>query len=92
MLYSAVMNKVQLTLTDQEIALLEGFGSQFGYNLSKTIRYVISKASEKILQQGFVPTYQMSEKTEAKGLEAVRQHRAGQTTKISSVGAFFDSL
>jgi len=86
------MNKVQLTLTNQEAALLESFGSQFGYNLSKTIRYFISKASENILQQGFIPTYEMSAKTEKKGLQAVKEHRAGKTIKVSNATSFFDSL
>lgn len=86
------MNKVQLTLTNQEAALLESFGSQFGYNLSKTIRYFISKASENILQQGFIPTYEMSAKTEQNGLRAIEEYKAGKTIKVTNVDAFFDSL
>ncbi len=86
------MNKVQLTLTNQEAALLESFGAQFGYNLSKTIRYFVSKASESILQQGFMPTYEMSPQTEQKGLQALKDYRAGRTTQVSDVNAFFDSL
>jgi hypothetical protein len=86
------MNKVQLTLTDQEASLLESFGSQFGYSLAKTIRYVISKASEKILQQNKIPTFEMSEETEKKGLEALEEYRSGKATQVKNVGAFFDSL
>ena len=50
------MTKVQLTLTTQEATLLKNYGSQFGYNLPKTIRFFISKASEEILKNE-VPTF-----------------------------------
>jgi len=86
------MTKLQLSLTDQEVALLEGFGSQFGYSLPKTVRFVISKASEQILQEGILPIYEMSKKTERKGLLAVEEYRAGRTTEVSVANDFFDSL
>jgi len=43
------MTKIQLSLTDQEASLLSMYGAQFGYNLPKTVRFVISKAVEDIL-------------------------------------------
>lgn len=86
------MNKVQLTLTDQEVTLLSRYGSQFGYNLPKTIRFVISKASEQILRESTMPTYPMSETTEKKGLQALKEYRSGKTTQVNDVDEFFDSL
>lgn len=86
------MNKVQLTLTSQEVNLLESFGSQFGYGLTKTIKYIISKASEKILQQDSIPTYEMSEETEKKGLQALEEYRSGKTIKVSNAETFFEAL
>ena len=44
------MTKVQLTLTDQEAALLAGYGNQLGYNLPKVAKFIIRKAAEKILR------------------------------------------
>lgn len=86
------MTKVQLSLTDQEATILERYGSQFGYNLPKTIRFVISKASEEFLKEGAVPVYPMSEKTEKKGLGAVKEYKAGKTTKVENAKEFFDQL
>lgn len=86
------MTKVQLTLTDQEAALLAGYGSQLGYNVPKTAKFFIRKAAEKILNQGITPVYEMSEKTEQKGLEALAEHKAGKTTKITDVNTFFEEL
>jgi hypothetical protein len=86
------MTKVQLSLTAEETAILEGYGAQFGYSLPKTIRFVISKASEEIVREGVIRTYPMSEETEAKGLEALREYQTGRTTKVEGVKKFFDSL
>jgi len=86
------MNKVQLTLTKEEVAILSEYGSQFGYSLPKTIRFVISKAAEKFLQEGTLPTFSMSEKTERAGLEAQREHEAGKTREVKNLNEFFDEL
>ena len=86
------MTKVQLSLTNQEAAILNSYGSQFGYNLSKTIRFVISKATESFLQQGTIPTFKMSPQTEAIGLKALKDHKAGKTTEIKDIDSFFDKL
>jgi len=88
---ATIMTKVQLSLTSQEATILGNYGSQFGYNLSKTIRFFISKASEEILK-GETPTFAMSRKTEDKGLKALEEHRSGKTTKIDDVKNFFNSL
>lgn len=92
MLYFTIMTKVQLTLTDQEAALLAGYGNQLGYNVPTTAKFFIRKAAEQILNQGIIPVYEMSEETEQKGLEALAQHKAGKTTKVSNVKKFFEEL
>jgi hypothetical protein len=85
------MTKVQLSLTTQEATLLENYGSQFGYNLPKTIRFFISKASEEILKNE-VPTFKMSKKTEENCLKALEEHRLGKTHEMDDVDEFFNSL
>ena len=86
------MTKLQLTLTDNETAILKSYGSQFGYSLSKTVRFLISKATEKAIAGGTIPEFPMSEETEAKGLEVLKEHRAGKTTKIDDTSNFFEKL
>jgi hypothetical protein len=86
------MNKVQLSLTSEEAAILSSFGSQFGYSLPKTIRFVISKSVEEFLKQGVMPVYPMSKKTEETGLKAMDQHRLGQTRKIDNIDEFLVDL
>ena len=86
------MTKVQLTLTNEEAALLAAYGSQLGYNVPKTAKFFIRKAAEKILNQGITPVYEMSEKTEQKGLVALEEHKAGKTTKVTDAKKFFEEL
>lgn len=86
------MSKVQLALTEQETAILNSYGSQFGYNLSKTIRFVISKAVESFLQQGTIPIYKMSEKREKIALKALKDHKAGKTKEIKNIDEYFNNL
>lgn len=85
------MTKVQLTLTDQEAAILSGYGEQFGYNLPKMAKFLISKATENIFQKG-VAVYQMSEATEKRGLEALEDFRAGKTVEVKDAEAYFSKL
>ena len=86
------MIKVQLSLTDEEAAILSGYGEQFGYNLPKVIRYIISKATEKALQEKTIPVYKMSEETEKKGLQALKEHTEGKTCIVNNINEYFESL
>ena len=85
------MTKVQLSLTSQEANIIGNNGSQFGYNLPKTIRYFITKASEEILRDE-IPTFKMSKKTEENGLKALEEHRLGKTQEMDDIDGFFSSL
>ena len=86
------MSKVQLSLTSEEAAILEGYGNQFGYSLPKTIRYIISNAAENFLREGAVPVFKMSEKTERAGLQALREQKQGKAVAVEDVNSFFDNL
>ncbi len=86
------MNKVQLTLTNEEVSILEGYGSHFGYSLTKTLRFIISKAAENFLHEGKIPVSKMSEETERAGLEAQKEYQSGKTLAVTDLDTFIDSL
>lgn len=48
------MVRLQFSLTDQEAKILANYGLRLGYNLPKTVRYILSKTSEKLLTSNFV--------------------------------------
>jgi hypothetical protein len=86
------MNKVQLTLTNQETIALNNYGAQFGYNLSKTIKYLISKTVEEFIQRSELSVFSMSQKTEDEGLKALAEHKKGQSILIKDIDKYFDQL
>jgi antitoxin component of RelBE/YafQ-DinJ toxin-antitoxin module len=86
------MTKVQLTLTDQEAALLAGYGDQLGYSLTKIAKFFISKATEEILKKGTIPVYEMSSETEARGLAAIEEYKNGKTVLVEDIDDFFKKL
>ncbi len=81
------MNKVQLTLTDQEAIILEQYGKQFGYNLSRTIRFLISKAVEQVM-----PEFVVDQKIENKAIKALEAHQQKKTIKIDNLEKYFENL
>lgn len=86
------MTKVQLSLTDEEAAILAGYGQRFGYSLPKVIRFIISKAAENAINEKTVPVYPMSEATEKRGLTALQESDSGKTKVVKNTDSYFDSL
>lgn len=86
------MTKVQLSLTQEEAAILTGYGNQFGYSLPKTIKFMISKAAEHVVQAGSLPVYELPKSLEKKGLEAIKDHKAGKTIEVKNFESYFDAL
>ena len=86
------MTKVQLTLTEQEVAILRGVGSLYGYNLPRTLKFIISKEVNRALQERVIPTYKMSKKMEKVALQAEKDYREGKTFPMDDIDKFFDEL
>ena len=86
------MTKVQLSLTQEEAAILTGYGEQFGYSLPKTIKFMISKAAESVVRSGGLPVYEASDSLEKKALQALSEHKAGKTTAVTDFANYFDSV
>lgn len=69
-----------------------GYGKQFGYSLPKTIKFMISKATESVIRSGSLPVYELPDSLEKKGLEALAEHKAGKTSEVKNFTNFFDTL
>lgn len=87
-----IMTKVQLTLTDQEAAVLKGLGYRFGYSLTKTLKYLVSKEVDLALQNGVLPTFMMSKRMEKIALQAEKEYAEGKTSRITNIDEFFAKL
>ena len=77
------MTKVQLTLTDQEVHAISSIGSKYGYNLPKTLKFLVSREAARIIDDASLPTFEMSQVNERRANSALREHRDGKTVKLN---------
>lgn len=77
------MTKVQLTLSDQEVQAISSIGSKYGYNLSKTLKFIIGREATRFIDDSRLPTYEMSQKNEARAIRTLKEHRLGKTVKLN---------
>ena len=83
------MQKVQLTLTDQEKDLLALKGASLGYGVTKFIKFLISREALSVMED--IPTFQLSAKAERRALEALKEYQAGKSKELKRAGEL-DSL
>jgi hypothetical protein len=79
--------QVKVTLPSNLHAIIHKKASQIGLNLSAYLRHL---AINDCLDD--LPTYPMSQKTEARGLKALADYKAGKTIKVDNVEEFFKNL
>lgn len=79
------MYKVQLTLTPQEVMLLESEANLLGYNLTKYIKSLISRKVVNMVEQSTITTYRMSKRAENLALQSLEEHKQGKTIKLTSL-------
>lgn len=80
------MTKIQLTLTDQEADILGAKAAQLGYNITRFIKYLITKEAVGTLDpEDNLPTFKMSKRLEEIGLKALADHRAGKTHVVKNI-------
>ncbi len=82
------MNKVQLTLTNEEAKLLETKAVKLGYSLTRYLKYLISREAAEVVEEDIIPVYTMSKNAQTIAQKAKEDHKAGKTKEITS----FDDL
>lgn len=80
------MTKIQLTLTKPEATILQNNADVFGYDLSRYVKFLISKAVEQSVNNADVPTFKASPKLEKRVAEAVDNYDNGNMHVLNNVG------
>ena len=75
--------KIQLTLTQEEITALSFKGRALGYNVTKYIKFIVMKEAFSAIES--LPVLQMSERQERNTLKAIKEYKKGKTKKISHI-------
>jgi hypothetical protein len=80
--------QVKVTFPHELYLMVKANADKLGLNLASYIRHLtINDTWEKNL-----PTFPMSPKTEARGLKALADYKAGKTTKDEDIHQFFKNL
>lgn len=70
------MTKLQITLTNPESQALAFLASKFGYDITRYVKYLISRTTENVICQ--IPTVPMSPKTEKLALKTLKKYNEGK--------------
>jgi hypothetical protein len=75
--------KIQITLTPEEVAALAVRAKALGYNVTKYIKFIVSREAFEAAQS--IPVFEMGEVLEKKTLKALKDHKKGKSKKLLSV-------
>lgn len=75
--------KIQITLTPQEVAALSIKSKALGYNVTKYVKFIVSKEAVESVEE--YPTYKMSKRLERLSQKALKEYREGKTITLKSV-------
>lgn len=77
------MHKVQLTLTREEMDALMIKASRLGYDVTKYIKFLISKEAFSIV--GDVPVFLLSAKAERRAEKAIKEYKEGKAVELKNI-------
>lgn len=75
--------KVQITLTPEEVSALSFKGKTLGYNVTKYIKFIITKEAYETVED--FPQLMMSPTLEKKTIKVVEEHNKGKSKKMNSL-------
>ena len=78
-----ISQKIQITLTPQEVAALSIKSKALGYNITKYVKFIVSKEVEGTVEE--YPTYKMSKRLEKITEKAMKDYKAGKFVTLNSV-------
>lgn len=77
------MQKIQITLTPEEMATLAWKARGLGYSVTKFVKFLVAK--EAYAQTEEIPSYELNQELERLSLRAVDEYKKGKTKRIDSV-------
>lgn len=74
--------KIQISLTPEEIAALSLKGKRLGYSATKYIKFLIMREAYSVVES--VPTFPLVQELEEKTLQALRDYHQKKTKKLTN--------
>jgi hypothetical protein len=82
------MTKLQISLTDEETALLQNGADNLGYSLTRFVKFLLGQKAMELNQA--VPTFNMSDKLEKRVEKAMKNFRAGDVVKVNHLSELLE--
>lgn len=80
--------QVKVTIPDELYSYLKSKADKFGLTTSSYLKNLIINDVKNL----DFPTFSMSATTEANGIKALEEHKAGKTHQIADIDEFLDNL
>ena len=77
------MNKIQLTITPQEHEILKLKASSLGYNVTKYIKFLISRETYAFIER--VPEYPLPKKIARLADDALVEYKKGKAKELQNI-------
>ncbi len=90
--YHLTMNKLQITLTDQENDILATKAAQLGYSVTKYVKLLLGKTVLENIESANCPTFQLSKKAQEQTEKAHQEYLRGEVKELKSVDDLDDLL
>ncbi|MFA6518175.1 MAG: hypothetical protein WCV93_00805 [Candidatus Shapirobacteria bacterium] len=81
------MTKLQITLTPAEATSLSFLASRFGYDITRYVKYLISKSVDSVVSQR---STHLSTKADRLLGDSLAQYQQGKLSSVDSVDELFD--
>ncbi|PIQ71511.1 hypothetical protein COV87_03000 [Candidatus Roizmanbacteria bacterium CG11_big_fil_rev_8_21_14_0_20_37_16] len=75
--------KIQITLTPEEVAALAIRGKTLGYNVTKYVKFIVSREAFETVES--FPVFKMGTILEKKTLKALKEYEKGRSKKLLSI-------
>lgn len=75
--------KIQITLTPEEVSALSFKSRSLGYNVTKYVKFIVMKEASSVVEN--YPIFSMSQPLEKRTIEALKLHEKGKTKRLKSL-------
>lgn len=76
--------KIQITLTPEEVSALSYKSRSLGYNVTKYVKFIVMKEASSVVEN--YPVFSMSQSLEKRTNEALKLHEKGKTKRRNLIG------
>jgi len=75
--------KIQITLTPEEVSALSYKSRSLGYNVTKYVKFIVMKEASSVVDN--YPVIPMGQALEKRTIEALKLHEKGRSKKLKSL-------